>query len=295
MNVVRVRNIKSSRTIHRPGENESRALSPPPSLQAWRIRVVDVSLLALQISKDRKSRFDERRERQTHRVKRGRGRCGARAGTGNWWNVTDDVAVQKRLSRAVHENPQRVSIREWIVWKKREDGIPRPASPLEKWLVKLIRAKWALNGVRIDCARWLLYDRDVSNVWPPRALQLPGWIRLESRRIVSPVATRYFLWNCALKLLLERNFFFFFFLKEVKIQNISIFTFLTSLDEKWRTRRDRQGCSWAKEKEFIATGYEHLLVGRVILRIVSLSIRMRITPHVAMLLRLQLPRLKMRR
>lgn len=91
------------------------------------------------------------------------------------------------------------------------------------------------------------------------------------------------------------EFFFFFFLKEVKIQNISIFTFLTSLDEKWRTRRDRQGCSWAKEKEFIATGYEHLLVGRVILRIVSLSIRMRITPHVAMLLRLQLPRLKMRR
>lgn len=219
MNVVHVRNIKSSRTIHRPGENESRALSLPlslsPSLQAWRIRVVDVSLLALQISKDPKSRFDDRRERQTLRgcVKRGRGRCGARAGTGNWWNVTEDVAVQKRSrgprSRAVHENPQRVSIREWIVWKKRADGIPRPASPLEKWLVKLIRAKWALNGVRIDCARWLLYDRDVSNVWPPRALQLPGWIRLERPEIVSPVATRYFLWNRALKLRLRGIFFFY--------------------------------------------------------------------------------------
>lgn len=53
------------------------------------------------------------------------------------------------LSRTVHENPQRVSIREWLCVEK-ESGRPRP--PLEKWLVKLIRAKWGLNGVGIDRA-----------------------------------------------------------------------------------------------------------------------------------------------
>lgn len=30
------------------------------------------------------------------------------------------------------------------------EGESKPAFPLEKWLVKLIRAKWSLNGVGID-------------------------------------------------------------------------------------------------------------------------------------------------
>lgn len=108
-----------------------------------------MSLLALQISEDRlvRSRVDENDKPPV--VKRGEGEGGGARrepgreidGTSRW--------VQKRFSRTVHENPQRVSIREWLCVEK-ESGRPRP--PLEKWLVKLIRAKWGLNGVGIDRA-----------------------------------------------------------------------------------------------------------------------------------------------
>lgn len=52
--------------------------------------------------------------------------------------------LEDRCAEEHHENPQR----EWPVQGERI--IPRSASPLQKWLVKLIRTKWSLNGVGID-------------------------------------------------------------------------------------------------------------------------------------------------
>lgn len=76
---------------------------------------------------------------------------------------------------------------------------------------------------------------------------------------------------------------------------ISVRLRLSVMTSKKRNTADRRRVRAASKKEtFIAERYEALSVERVILKIVSPSIS-RITPHVAMLPRLQLPRLKTRR
>lgn len=129
-----------------------------------------MSLLALQISKDRlvqsvlTTSIDV--ENDNHPSwwlcetsgGEGRGRCEARAGTGK---LMERHVEQSRRTKAVLEGRSLESgsrkstqpcINPWMAcaWKKRADG--HPASPLEKRLVKLIRAKWGLNGVGIDRA-----------------------------------------------------------------------------------------------------------------------------------------------
>lgn len=99
----------------------------------------------------------------------------------------------------VDENPQRESAREWNgVCMERENKL---AFPLEKWLVKLIRAKWSLNGVGIDwqgCAAGScttgtsrMFDHPESYNYELNATPLvrqPARVR----GLLSPVATRYF-------------------------------------------------------------------------------------------------------
>lgn len=134
-----------------------------------------MSLLALRISKDRLVENDDeplmvvvRNEGEREReVVRGASR------NGKLMERHVEYALYKSGSRErftkIHN---RVSIREW---EKRGDPSSRP--PLEKWLVKLIRAKWGLNGAAIDRAAGFCAAGTSRMFGHPAPYNYPGWIK----------------------------------------------------------------------------------------------------------------------
>jgi len=58
------------------------------------------------------------------------------------------VPCARARARALHGNPQGRPMS--LQWPRGESSVPLRAGIGERWLVKLIRVKWSLNGTRID-------------------------------------------------------------------------------------------------------------------------------------------------
>lgn len=134
-----------------------------------------MSLLALRISKDRLVENDDEPLMVVVRNEGEREREAVRGASRNGKLMERHVeyALYKSGSRErftkIHN---RVSIREW---EKRGDPSSRP--PLEKWLVKLIRAKWGLNGAAIDRAAGFCAAGTSRMFGHPAPYNYPGWIK----------------------------------------------------------------------------------------------------------------------